>query len=150
MITIFTMNNKIEEKLLLLRAKKFADNLEGLESFSISLLENDVFSWNRDKLKIASAIDDRNERVRFEQPVEESELISTIISLLGINKNFSCWLVHEGRCGIFVRGNDFRSFLSSIFRINKTYDMSLIFESPDRVISINDNEYDVDIFYKLK
>jgi len=28
MITIFTMINKIEEKLLLLKAKKFADNLE--------------------------------------------------------------------------------------------------------------------------
>lgn len=43
MITIFTMITKIEEKLLLLRAKKFADKLEGLESFSISLLGKDVF-----------------------------------------------------------------------------------------------------------
>lgn len=63
MITIFTMINKIEEKLLLLRAKKFADNLEGVESFSISLLENDIFSWHRDKLKKANAIDDRNDNV---------------------------------------------------------------------------------------
>ena len=43
MITIFIMKNKIEDKLLLFRAKQFAVNLEGLNSFYIYLLDNDVF-----------------------------------------------------------------------------------------------------------
>jgi len=149
-LTIFTMTNKIEEKILMLRAKKFADNLEGLESFSISLLGDDVFSWHRDKLKKANAIDDRNGNVFFEQPVRVDELISAVISLLNIDAQFSCWLLYEGRCGIFARGKDFHVFLVSIFKLNNTYDLSLVFESPDRVISISDNEYDVDIIYEIK
>ncbi|WP_318390466.1 hypothetical protein [Enterobacter sp.] len=144
------MINKIEEKLLLLRAKKFADNLEGLESFSISLLGNDIFAWHRDKLKKSYAIDDRNERICFEQPVGTDQLIGAVISLLSIDKQFSCWIFYEGRCAIFVRGDDFHVFLVSMFKLNKTYDLSLIFESPDRVISISDNEYDVDIYYEIK
>ncbi|TBR63340.1 MULTISPECIES: hypothetical protein [unclassified Escherichia] len=144
------MINKIEEKLILLRAKKFTDNLEGLESFSISLLGNDIFLWHRDELKMANAIDNKNERVLFKQPVAEDKLINAVISLLNIDKIFLCWLVYEDRCGIFIRGNDFKLFLASVFRLNNSYDASLIFESPDRVISISDNEYDVDIFYKLK
>lgn len=150
MIIIFTMLNKIEEKLLLLKAKKFADNLEGLESFSISLLENDNFSWHRDKLKKANAIDDRNDNVFFEQPAGADELISAVTSLLNIDTQFSCWLLYEGRCGIFVRVSDFHIFLVSIFKLNKTYDLSLIFESPDRVITISDNAYNVDIYYEIK
>lgn len=150
MITIFTMITKIEEKLLLLRAKKFADKLEGLESFSISLLGKDVFLWHRDELKAANSIDNKDERVCFKQPVAEDKIISAVISLLKIDKQFFCWLVYEGRCGIFVRGSDFHLFLASIFRLNHTYDVSLIFKSPDRVIAISDNEYDVDIYHKLK
>lgn len=42
-ITIFIMKNKIEDKLLLFRAKKFAVNLKGLNSFSIYPLDNDIF-----------------------------------------------------------------------------------------------------------
>lgn len=150
MITIFTMINKIEAKLLMLRARKFADKLEGLELFSISLLDNDDFFWHRDKLKIANTIDDKNHRVCLEQPVEIDKLIITITSLLGVDKQFSCLLIYEGRCGVFVRGNDFHSFLVSAFRLNRTFDLSLIFEFPDRVISISDNEYNVDIYYEIK
>lgn len=150
MITISIMITKIEDKLLLLRARKFADNLEGLESFSISLLEKDAFLWHRDELKMANAIDNKNERVCFKQPVAEDKLIEAVISLLNIGEHFICWLVYEGRCGIFIRGNDFHLFLVSIFRLNNTYDVSLIFESPDRVITISDSEYDVDIYHKLK
>ncbi|EBP7422060.1 hypothetical protein AIS34_13490, partial [Salmonella enterica] len=101
------MITKIEEKLLLLRTKKFADNLEGIESFSISLLEKDVFLWHRDELKAANSIDNKDERLCFKQPVEEDKIISAVISLLKIDKQFFCWLVYEDMCGIFVRGSDF-------------------------------------------
>lgn len=150
MITIFIMITKIEAKLLLLKARKFADNLKGTDSVSIALLDKDAFLWHRDELKMANAIDNKNERVCFKQPVAEDKLIDTVISLLNIGEHFLCWLVYEGRCGIFVRGNDFHLFLSSIFRLNNTHDVSLIFESPDRIISISDNEHDVDIYHKLK
>ncbi|EAM6796398.1 hypothetical protein E0G74_22480, partial [Salmonella enterica] len=85
------MITKIEEKLLLLRAKKFADKLEGLESFSISLLGKDVFLWHRDELKAANSIDNKDERVCFKQPVAEDKIISAVISLLKIEKQFFCW-----------------------------------------------------------
>ncbi|EAA7007515.1 hypothetical protein AVW22_24295, partial [Salmonella enterica] len=102
------------------------------------------------ELKAANSIDNKDERLCFKQPVEEDKIISAVISLLKIDKQFFCWLVYEDMCGIFVRGSDFHLFLVSIFRLNHTYDVSLIFESPDKVIAINDNEYVVDIYHKLK
>lgn len=142
------MKNKIEDKLLLLRAKKFADNLEGLDFFSIYQLDNDIFSWHREKLKIAYAIDNTNDKISLEQPVKMNEIIRIMASLLKIENKTSCWLVYEGRSVISVCVNDFHSFVTSVFRLNKTYDISLLFQSPDRVISISDNEYDIDIYYE--
>ncbi|PKA30688.1 hypothetical protein CWR41_12580 [Cedecea lapagei] len=142
------MKNKIEDKLLLLRAKKFADNLEGLDFFSIYPLDNDIFLWHREKLKTAYAIDNTNDKISLEQPVKTNEIIRIMASLLKIENKTSCWLVYEGRSVISACVNDFHSFLTSVFRLNKTYDISLLFQSPDRVISISDNEYDVDIYYE--
>lgn len=149
MITIFIMKNKIEDKLLLFRAKKFAVNLEGLNSFSIYPLDNDIFLWHREKLKTAYAIDNRNHKISLEQPVKMNEIIRTMTSLLKIEKT-SCCLVFEGKSVISACVNDFYSFITSVFRLNKTYDISLLFQSPDRVISISDNEYDVDFYYVKK
>ncbi len=86
MITIFIMKNKIEDKLLLFRAKKFAVNLKGLNSFSIYPLDNDIFLWHREKLKTAYAIDNRNDKISLEQPVKMNEIIRTMTSLLKIEK----------------------------------------------------------------
>lgn len=144
------MTKKIEDKLLLLRAKKFADSIEGIDSIFISLLGNDMLLWHRDKLTIANAIDNGNGRICFEQPARMDELIRAVISTLGIEGGFSCWLVYEGRCGMLSCLNNAHSFLTSIFRTNNTYDISLIFESPEKVISISDNEYNVDIYYEIK
>ena len=149
MITIFTMKNKIEDKLLLFRVNKFAVNLEGLNFFSIYPIENDIFLWHREKLKTAYAIDNRNDKFSLEQPVKMNEIIRIMTSLLKIEKT-SCCLVFEGKSVISTYVNDFHSFLTSVFRLNKTYDISLLFQSPDRVISISDNVYDVDIYYVKK
>ena len=70
-------------------------------------------------------------------------------SLLKIEKT-SCRLVFEGKSVISACVNDFYSFITSVFILNKTYDISLLFQSPDRVISISDNEYDVDFYYVKK
>lgn len=88
MIAIFIMITKVEGKLLLLRARNFSDNLEGLESFSISLLEKDAFLWHRGELKMANAIDNKNERVCFKKPVAEDKLIDSVTSLLNIGEHF--------------------------------------------------------------
>lgn len=150
MITIFTMITKLEEKMLLRRASNFAENLKGVESFTVSLLEENNFSWHKKELKIARAIDLIHNGLYFEQPAKENEVIASVLRLMKLDKCFSCCLIFAGLCGVFVRVNDFQSFLQSIFKLSGTYDLSLVFESPDGILNISDDECEVEIYHKLK
>lgn len=150
MIITFIMTSRLEEKLLLNRAREFSNNINGIDSFSISLLNEDDFFWHREELKRANAINDEVKKIHFEQPVKERNLVETIIDLLHITNEFTCYFFYEGVVSVCVRGNDFYSFLVSMFKLNDTYDLSLIFKSPDRVFIISDDEYSLDIYYKMK
>lgn len=150
MITTFIMTSRLEEKLLLNKAREFSNKINGIDSFSISMLHKDDFFWHQGELKKTSAINSEVKKIHFEQPIEEINLVETIIDLLNINNNFICYFFYEGVVTICFHGNDFSSFLVSMFKINDTYDLSLIFKSPDRVFVINDDEYSLDIYYKMK
>ncbi|WP_312215348.1 hypothetical protein [Pantoea vagans] len=144
------MITKLEEKILLRRASSFAENLKGIESFTVSLLEENDFSWHKKELKIARAIDIKHNGLYFRQPAEENEVITSVLRLMKVDKCFSCCLIFEGLCGVFVSVNDLQSFLQSIFRLSGTYDLSLVFESPDGILNISDDEYEVEVYHKLK
>ncbi|MDQ1211404.1 hypothetical protein [Pantoea anthophila] len=144
------MINKLEEKILLRRASSFAENLKGIESFTVSLLEENDFSWHKKELEIARAIDIKNKGLYFQQPVEESKVIASVLRVMKLDRCFSCCLIFEGLCGVFVRVNDLQSFLQSIFKLSGTYDLSLVFESPDGILNISDDEYEVEVYHKLK
>lgn len=150
MIITFIMTSRLEEKLLLNKARKFSNNINGINSFSISLLNKDDFPWHREELKRARAINSEVEKIHFEQPVKERNLVETIVDLLDITNKFTCYFFYEGVVSVCVHGNDFSSFLISMFKLNDTYDLSLIFKSPDRVFIINDDEYSLDIYYRMK
>lgn len=63
-------------------------NLKDL-NHSLSLCwEKMFFLWHRDELKAANSIDNKDERVCFKQPVAEDKIISAVISLLKIDKQF--------------------------------------------------------------
>jgi len=150
MIITFIMTSRLEEKLLLNRAKEFSNNINGIDFFSISLLNEDDFFWHREELKRAHAINDEVERIYFEQPVKERYLVETIADLLHITNGFTCYFFYEGIVSVCVSGNDFYSFLVSMFKLNDTYDLSLMFKCPDRVFIIDDDEYSLGIFHKMK
>ncbi|KDW34077.1 hypothetical protein AC15_0641 [Escherichia coli 2-156-04_S3_C2] len=69
-----------------------------------------------------------------------------LITLSGTDKIFSCWLIYEGKVKIVINGNNFTSFVQSIFREQGTYDLTLFFDITRRVIVVCDNEYDIDIY----
>ena len=146
-IIIFIMNNTLKEKLLLVRAKKYANAINGINRYSISLLRNDDFSWHRQELRKSYSLDHKGEII-YNHPIKINDLIESIMTLLNIKSIFFCYLLFEGEVCISVNGNDFYNFLMSIFKLEGSYNASLIFTNPDRVLNINDNEYDVDIHYK--
>jgi hypothetical protein len=142
------MTNNLEEKLLLMRAKRYANDLDGVDVFSISLLKDKDFLWHRQELREANNLCRKIERVIYTKPGDVDGFIKNIMTLLNISNQFSCYLFYEGRVCISICGNDFYRFSMKIIKLNRTYDLSLVFISPDRILSVSDNEYDLDIYYK--
>ncbi len=58
-----------------------------------------------------------------------------------------CNMFYSGNVSISFYVESFSDFILSLFSINRTYDFSLVFMSPDRVIALSDNEYDIHLYY---
>ncbi|EGM8095600.1 TPA: hypothetical protein JLP25_004698 [Escherichia coli] len=136
---------KIEEKLLILKANKFIQHLDGIDFFNLYLL-NRISPQVRKEIQQAYAIGSTNNRTYLPHPVDINLLMRYLITLSGTDKIFSCWLIYEGKVKIVINGNNFTSFVQSIFREQGTYDLTLFFDITRRVIVVCDNEYDIDIY----
>lgn len=150
MIIIFIMSIKLEEKLLLNRAKKYAAKLKGIGSFSISLLRENDFIWHRKKLIKIHKIDNEIKRKTYSHPIDILDLYRSAIAPLNILNQVHCYLFYEGSVCIFIQCTDFYSLLDSIFKLEHTYDLSLSFTSPDRILAINDSEYELEVYYVIR
>lgn len=142
------MTSRIEEKLILHRAKGFAKSIGGIDSYSISLLDDKDFTWHREELKRVNSIKDEIEGFHFEQPVNVKELVEKTIDILHVDNGDACCFIYEGVVSVCVHVNDFRLFLASLFKINDTYGIFLLFKDPDSVFIISDDEHSLRIYYK--
>ncbi|MDR1849999.1 MAG: hypothetical protein LBQ75_08160, partial [Zoogloeaceae bacterium] len=146
----FERNPILEEKLLLLRARKYANSLaslDGVDAVSVSLLKEDDFLWHRQEMRKTYAIDREIEGIVYPLPVNADDLIQQITGLLDLSDQFSCYFFYEGACIITINGNSFRKFLMSFFEMQQTYDLGLIFINPDRILTVDDGEYDLFIYH---
>ena len=83
---LFIMNDalreKLREKLLLFRARKYADKLNGINHYSISLLNDGDFAWHRQELSKSYSLSFKGEIV-YDHPITADDLIQSIMTLLG-------------------------------------------------------------------
>ena len=100
----------------------------------------------RKEIQQAYAIDSTNNRIYLPHPVDINLLMRYLITLSGTDKIFSCWLIFEGRLQIVMEVDNFPFFIESIFREQGSYDLTLFFDIPPKVIVVNDNEYHLDIY----
>lgn len=136
---------KIEEKILILKANKFIQHLDGINFFNLYLLQK-IPPQVRKEIEQAYAIDSTNNRIYLPHPVDINLLMDYLITLSGTDKFFSCWLIFEGRLQIVMEVDNFPLFIESIFREQGSYDLTLFFDIPPKVIVVNDNEYHLDIY----
>ena len=67
-------------------------------------------------------------------------------SILNVKKDTICNLFYYENICISFCVENFSNFILSLFKINRTYDFSLALTSPDRVIVLSDNEYDIHLY----
>ncbi|PIT13076.1 hypothetical protein BGI33_02900 [Snodgrassella alvi] len=147
MIITYIMNNKLEKKLLYIKAKEYVSQLKGIESFTISYVNDEDFVWYKKQLKLFFKIDQIDSLITLEHPISKKELIEIINKILK-NKTFSkCIQLFEEKIAIHLNINNLDDFLNSIFRYNQTFDLSLLFLEPERILVINDDEYEVHLHY---
>ena len=100
MTIIFIMNSELEKKLLLLRAKKYAVVIDGIRDMTISFLERNECIWHREKLAQINSYHGLPKLKSYILPVNESDLISDISSLLIANKINDCFVLFENNVKI--------------------------------------------------
>jgi hypothetical protein len=150
MTIIFIMNSKLEKKLLLLRAKNYAAVVDGIRDMTISFLERDECIWHREKLAQINSYHGLPKLKSYTLPVNESDLISDISSLLITNKINDCFVFFENNVKIEFHVIDHFLFIKSFLSINKTFDLSLAFFQPDGVLVVSDDEYELKTFFIIK
>jgi len=142
------MEAHLKEKLLLLRARKYASQLDGVVDWSISLVKDDDFLWHRQEFGKAWKGYSENRMFYGDLPIDVDDFIKHIMKLLNISNSFSCYFVYDWRAYIAVDGDDFYKFAMKMFEIKHGYSLALVLINPDRILSIHQHEYDVEIYYK--
>ncbi|OCG61455.1 hypothetical protein A9G30_10525 [Gilliamella sp. Fer4-1] len=148
MIITYIMNNKLEKKLLYKKAEEYVSQLEGIESFTISSVNNEDFIWYKEQLKIFFKIDQIDSEIRLEHPISQKKLIEIINNTLN-NNFFKCIQLFEEKIAIHLNINHLDNFLNSIFKYNQSFDLSLLFLQPERILVINDDEYEIYLHYRI-
>ena len=145
MTIIYIMNSRLDEKLLRLKAKKYVNNLHGVADISMNMESDFTFDWHK---KCLSKIWRDEEVPNYKLPIstEKDTVIKYFVNNIKISANVIAYILFEGRLIISFLIFDFESLLSSNMEWIKTYDISLLFLNPNRVIAINENEYDLTIF----
>ncbi|MBI0037823.1 hypothetical protein H3T61_06250 [Gilliamella sp. B14384H2] len=141
------MKTSLKDKLNLFRARDYATKLNGISSFNVSLLHDNEFIWHRKMLIEINKIDNDIKKIFFNLPINRNVLAREVESILNIKKDIMCNMFYSGNVSISFYVESFSDFILSLFSINRTYDFSLVFTSPDRVIALSDNEYDIHLYY---
>ncbi|WP_141673027.1 hypothetical protein [Gilliamella sp. App6-5] len=141
------MNNKLEKKLLYIKAKEYVSQLKGIESFTISYVNDEDFVWYKKQLKLFFKIEQIDSRMTLEHPISKKKLIEIVNNILKNNGFSKCIQLFEEKIAIHLNINNLDEFLNSIFRYNQTFDLSLLFLKPERILVINDDEYEVHLHY---
>ncbi|MWP61182.1 hypothetical protein [Gilliamella sp. Pas-s25] len=141
------MNNKLEKKLLYIKAKEYVSQLKGIESFTISYVNDEDFVWYKKQLKLFFKIEQIDSRMTLDHPISKKKLIEIVNKILKNNGFSKCIQLVEEKIAIHLNINNLDDFLNSIFRYNQTFDLSLLFLEPERILVINDDEYEVYLHY---
>lgn len=141
------MKTILKDKLNLFRARDYATKLDGVSSFNVSLLHDNEFIWHRKMLIEINKIDNEIKKIFFNLPINRNVLAREVESILNIKKDIMCNMFYSGNVSISFYVESFSDFILSLFSINRTYGFSLVFTSPDRVIALSDNEYDIHLYY---
>ncbi|NUF50234.1 hypothetical protein [Gilliamella sp. ESL0250] len=141
------MNNKLEKKLLYIKAKEYVSQLKGIESFTISYVNDEDFVWYKKQLKLFFKIEQIDSRMTLDHPISKKKLIEIVNKTLKNNGFSKCIQLVEEKIAIHLNINNLDDFLNSIFRYNQTFDLSLLFLEPERILVINDDEYEVYLHY---
>ncbi|NIF23097.1 hypothetical protein [Candidatus Pantoea multigeneris] len=142
------MNKKLEEKMLLLRARHTYKNLSGIDKISFDLNIDNTTASLMEGVNSLNKIENINKSLIIPHPIIKDELIKKLIMLSHKTSDFSCCFIFEGELKVSASGYDFNAFLSSIIDIDGTYDINIILENPIGILSVIDNEYDIHIYYK--
>ncbi|PHM33525.1 hypothetical protein Xmau_04519 [Xenorhabdus mauleonii] len=142
------MNNKLEEKLLLSKAKRYIDKIQGIKNLSISLVNEEEFQWHRE---VYSRILKGKEipECKLELPVSREDVYSYMQSKIHIGECSSYYIFFEGLVIISFNIVSLHDFLSSYFALNKTFDISVLSLNPAMIIVISEEEYELNIFAKV-
>jgi hypothetical protein len=145
MIIIYIMNNKLNEKLLWLKAKKYISSLDGITNVSIDIMNELTFNWHRDVLsRIWSNKESPSCKISLSSQVED--IFECIFHEVKLSGNVVFHIPFENRLIISFIVLDFNRFFLSNIKWNKTYDISILLLNPSRVIVISEDEYDLTIF----
>ena len=140
------MKTNLKDKLNLIKAKNYASKIDGVSSFNISFLHENEFVWHREKLMEINKIDNIIKKKVFNLPIKRNVLVREVESTLNVKKDTICNLFYYENICISFCVENFSNFILSLFKINRTYDFSLTLTSPDRVIVLSDNEYDIHLY----
>lgn len=140
------MKTNLKNKLNLIKAKNYASKIDGVSSFNISFLHENEFVWHRERLMEINKIDNIIKKKVFNLPIKRNVLVREVESILNVKKDTICNLFYYENICISFCVENFSNFILSLFKINRTYDFSLALTSPDRVIVLSDNEYDIHLY----
>ncbi|KLU14469.1 MULTISPECIES: hypothetical protein [Xenorhabdus] len=142
------MNSRLEEKLLLLRARKYIDKIQGINNIVISLDNGKEFQWHR---KICNSILKGNEKPEYklDLPINKEDVYSYVQSEIHIGESNNYYMFFEGLVIISFTIVNLRDFLYSHFSLNKTFDISVLSLNPMKIIVISEEEYELSIFDKV-
>ncbi|MFP2424029.1 hypothetical protein ACLEXA_21235 [Pseudescherichia vulneris] len=139
------MNNKLNEKLLWLKAKKYIDSIDGITNVSMDIMSELTFGWHRDVLSKIWADKERLKR-KISLPNQVEDVFECILHDIELSENAIFHIPFENRLIISFAIVDFKGVFLSNIEWNKTYDMSILLLNPNRVIVISEDEYYLTIF----
>lgn len=141
------MNDKLRKKLAYLQVNKYANKLEGIDSFSIIDGKKEDYSWYKENLNSFWLIKRIDWSAKLEQPVAWRELSGIVREFLKEHPVASGVQLFEDTIALNLRITNFDLLLNSIFKYNGNYDLSLLILNPERLLMIDDSEYSVYIKY---
>ncbi|NHZ94299.1 hypothetical protein [Massilia sp. CCM 8734] len=132
-------SEKLRIKLLERRVRQFAAALDGLGDVRITMPAPGDFLRHRQALAQANALDAPTLR-HWPHPVDRAAVLDLVcagIASAGPEVHIPCGQPFH----IVARIDDCRAFVSSIWRMESTLDLTLYFTSPAAVIALHDLEY---------